>query len=1111
MLGVLISTALLASGPIVVNTVVNFALPYKLRSTIADNGIIYLNAYSNLGAAANNELDSKVHESLQSNIIGLDPILHTKASPWLFPWEDGLLVTDERINLRYYSGIREKIHFIDGTWPGISNSENGIVHAAISKQMATVYSLKTGDLLGVSIRNNEAEPSFFIQISGIYQARDASDTFWLIQNNPFQSNNSRYLSEFGLILPEENFIFQTELLFPSSNVQLSWLGIIQPHSVNRGTTSEIIRGIDSVKLELNRFEYKVSLETNLDNFLEEFDVQASSIIPPIYLMIGEVVFLGLYFVLMVAALSIRQVEGELSTLTSRGANFRQLLGFQIFDALLICTAALIAGPILAYGFVFGLEKIGPLAEINQSDWIIRIPSASWLAAGICVLACFTALLIPIVPILRSSVILYKQKIARRKTLPWWQRYYLDLMILAVGLIATWRLSLYGSISGITLGKIDWLLLLAPLLLLIGSAAVFLRLAPIIFNAIAYAVARGRGVTTALALWQTARDPVHVIRLILLLTLTMALGVLSTGLNATLNLSESERARYATGGEARISFDNFISPSQVESLPQVTHTSAVWRGDGRANVRTYRNIPDFSILAIEPLSFATVAQFRPDYSDDYIGFVLGQLLVDPNQLPVSTIPLPGEPSHFGVWMVNPFPARTEVDIMEYVLMRAKIQTAEAETSIVDLKLVPNSKGTVNGNDEDADIIGESLPGSLPDLQETTDGLQSENSLLPQEPTWRYFEAELPDYNEYAYPLSLHSVWIRMRRIPADLGEFSSSQGPLIIDDLSTRDATGIQQVFEDFEELNTIWQTDSNLTLASYTKHDVAHSGEASMRLFIGQPDSSAWMVLSPAQTKKINALPILSSPAFLEMTGLKEGDTFAAFINGISILLEIKNTVNYFPTMYELENKGFVVVARDALLVELNRTSRNPVNFNEIWLRVDETQALPGLLDSFPDAMRTWELGAEKLLIKSDPLTLGLRSVIFLAYALTLVLSLVGFITYFYLSAIRRKSIFGILRSFGLSTTQLYSALIIEQLVVILSGLAIGIALGGLLNRMILPGLPVSFADVPAIPPFIPQADWLSVFNLISIIITGLAISLAIGGALLMRLNLHQVMRTGEE
>lgn len=284
-----------------------------------------------------------------------------------------------------------------------------------------------------------------------------------------------------------------------------------------------------------------------------------------------------------------------------------------------------------------------------------------------------------------------------------------------------------------------------------------------------------------------------------------------------------------------------------------------------------------------------------------------------------------------------------------------------------------------------------------------------------------------------------------------------------------------------------------------------------MRIFLGPDTTPPWMVLSPAQTIRNNLIPALASPKFLEMTGLNIGDKFSAFINSQSLILDIKNSVNYFPTMYDREDGGYVILSREALLSELNRNSRIPVNYNELWFTVDDNEGNKGFQESIPQIKREWSIETEGLLFKSDPLTLGLRSVVFLGYSLTFILSLVGFATYMFLSARKRASSYGILRSLGLSTTQLYSSLVIEQLILILSGIFLGVILGSLINQIVLPGLPISFADMPAIPPFIPKDDWYSVFRLIFIIIGGFLFTLAVGTFLLWRLKLHQVLRVGEE
>ena len=1118
-LGVLISTAFLASGPLIVNTVMDFALPHKMRSSLEENGTIFLSTYNDMGAEEYRIINAEINGILTGNFPQISELVRSISSPWVFPWQADSLTTNERINLSSIAGIEERIELISGKWPENQAPGSNILQAMISNSMAEAYNIGISDRLPVSRKNNETEPSFWIEVSGIIQPVNAKDPYWFINSNPFHPNtNYRYLAEYSVWLPEKDLYIAVDHFFPKANLTLNWMAVINPDQINSENIDDLLIAIDLTRSSLSSFERKVIFNTNLEGFLGRFEAQASTVRPPLYLLIAEVLFLGLYYVVMVAALSVRQVEGEFSILTSRGASRGQLFQIQVFEALLICITAFIFGPLLAYGLVWGMANIGPISDVSQIDWTANLTSASWLAAGISVIACFSALLIPVIPVLRRSVVQHRQNLARRTNKPWWQRYYVDVFLLAIGLIALWRFSLYGSISGINRERIDWLLLFAPLALLIGSATILLRIFPTIFRFTANLAARGKGLTAVLALWQTSRDPTHVTRLVLLFTLAMALGILSTGLNATLTLSEMERARYSTGGEARLTYESFIPLSSFKSMSEVTSASSVWRGNGRANVRSYRTMPHFSLLAIDPFSFATVSQYRTDFTDDYIGFVLGQLIVDPEQLPVTTIPLAGNPTHFGVWVADPNPERTDVDLLEYLNIRAKIQSSEGEISTINLDLLPydprmDSQSNFYPN-VGLDSAGEpKIWYNFLSLisNQTNSETDSVSQTYVKTPIWRYFEAELPQYAEEGYPIALHSLWIKIRRLATDTGAYEISQGPLIIDDISIRNPQGQIQSIEDFEQISTVWQTDNSQSIASFTKNEITHSGEASMRLYLGAPDSANWMVISPAQTTRTGLIPVLASPVFLEMTGLKVGDKFIALSNGVSLVLEIKNSVKFFPTMYETDEHGFLIISRDALLAELNRASRFPVNYNETWIRVDDTQEIPTLLEMYPQATRIWEVETERKVYKSDPLTLGLRSVIFLGYSLTLILSLIGFATYFYLSARQRSAIYGVLRSLGLSTGQLYSSLFIEQLILILAGLGLGIFLGSLLNKIILPGLPISFGDIPPVPPFVPQEDWPSVIRLILIMVSGFILTLLGGTFLLWRAKLHQVLRIGEE
>jgi ABC-type antimicrobial peptide transport system permease subunit len=225
----------------------------------------------------------------------------------------------------------------------------------------------------------------------------------------------------------------------------------------------------------------------------------------------------------------------------------------------------------------------------------------------------------------------------------------------------------------------------------------------------------------------------------------------------------------------------------------------------------------------------------------------------------------------------------------------------------------------------------------------------------------------------------------------------------------------------------------------------------------------------------------------------------------------IVGTVEYFPTMYEQLEAGFLVTSRDLLLALLNETSQLAANPNEALIETDSSVAIDRLASMVPMLSESWRAESVRQALKANPLALGLRGVAFFGSALTTLLSLVGFATHFYLSVRQRERLYGVMRAMGMSARQLYGSIVLEQAVLILVGLALGTGLGVLLNQITLPRLPVSLADRPPIPPFVPRADWVAVGSLYLFLGVAFLTILGIVTALLWRARLHRVLRVGQE
>ena len=99
-----------------------------------------------------------------------------------------------------------------------------------------------------------------------------------------------------------------------------------------------------------------------------------------------------------------------------------------------------------------------------------------------------------------------------------------------------------------------------------------------------------GFPALLAFLQPSRNPSHITRLVLLLTLAMALGLFSSGLNATLDRNEVDSAIYAAGSDIRIIDPGLNNIGQVNSTAGVEGLSLAFRSSGRLEQRIQNSFP-----------------------------------------------------------------------------------------------------------------------------------------------------------------------------------------------------------------------------------------------------------------------------------------------------------------------------------------------------------------------------------------------------------------------------------------------------------------------------------------------------------------------------------------
>jgi len=105
---------------------------------------------------------------------------------------------------------------------------------------------------------------------------------------------------------------------------------------------------------------------------------------------------------------------------------------------------------------------------------------------------------------------------------------------------------------------------------------------------------------------------------------------------------------------------------------------------------------------------------------------------------------------------------------------------------------------------------------------------------------------------------------------------------------------------------------------------------------------------------------------------------------------------------------------------------------------------------------------------------------------------------------------FGVLRAIGLTQTQLWLLVILEQTIIVALGLLAGAAVGIWMSNLFLPFLQVSYAETLPLPPLIVQIAWEGVWRVWGIV--GTALGIVILGMVrpLQSIKMFEAIKLGE-
>ncbi|NTU64168.1 MAG: FtsX-like permease family protein [Chloroflexi bacterium] len=445
-------------------------------------------------------------------------------------------------NFGFVSEPEKNIQLLSGSSPSVADeSPNAPIEVLVNQAIADKLAIQIGDEFFA--RRERDKIDIPVRVVGIWAPIDPKLPAWDVK------------SDETLLVPEETYANRLAATLPDELYNADWFLSVSGSQLQSGDVAGLLKRIDAVSTKVHELLPDVELSSSPFNALANYQKAVPSLTVLLFAFSVPILGLILVFVGLVSGLFVNQQRNEIAILRSRGATVFQVAGMTALQGLTLGAIALAAGIPLAILITHAIGRARSFLNFNTPTNLRVILTPNVLLFGI--LAILVVLLfqfiVPTLSAARNTIITYKQERARAVQKPWWQRAWLDLVLLIVALLGA-----YALYSQRTLADADKLQVPDPLrnpqLILVPSLGIFaltlfvLRFMPAFMAAFARFTSRTRSVGLLTAARYLSRTPAFYSAPLVLLIFTLSLSAYTASIAQTLDRHLTKQMYYETGAD-----------------------------------------------------------------------------------------------------------------------------------------------------------------------------------------------------------------------------------------------------------------------------------------------------------------------------------------------------------------------------------------------------------------------------------------------------------------------------------------------------------------------------------------------------------------------------------
>lgn len=577
------------------------------------------------------------------------------------------------VNVGFVSGIQDHIDILAGEFP-VSATDPEYVDVLISQSFASETGMQVGESYvvfkraettaatgeGEAKQVTESRPTQLnVRIAGIWAAKDPEEPYWFY--NPKALANT-------LLITEDVFRSRVSPVTDKEVYAAIWYIVFNGDNVRTDDVPGLLGRINYINSRVGTLLANTVLDISPTQALENY--RWTTFVMTIILYVFSIPILGLvlYFIGMISGLVVERQRGEIAILKSRGTGDAQVVGIYALEGVMIGIIGLAAGLLIGKQLaIFMGNTVSFLTYGDREPLPVLITPQAIRVALLGVAIALLASLMPALRAARLTIVTYKRERARAMERPFWQRYFLDFLLLIPSGYGYYVLKNRGTISFLG-GQAggdpfsDPLLFLVPSLTIFAVSLMVVRFFPLVMELLAWLTSQvSRSVSIVLALRQLARVSSQYTGALLLLVLTLSLATFTASMARTLDQNLVDRMYYKYGGDYLLTEMGespegegeaagaapagaeetqatevggwvFVPVSEHLRVPEIKAATRVGSYPAAANIGKSTGRGRF--YGIDRLDFPSVAFFREDFAYSSLGSLMNRLALDDSALLVS---------------------------------------------------------------------------------------------------------------------------------------------------------------------------------------------------------------------------------------------------------------------------------------------------------------------------------------------------------------------------------------------------------------------------------------------------------------------------------------------